>query len=60
MNMKMVRLVGFVGLVVPHMVRLIAGPDHRNLVWLTPIYGAAFVILADLLARTVISPQGGS
>ena len=50
-------LVGFVGLVVPHMVRLIAGPDHRNLVWLTPIYGAAFVILADLLARTIISPQ---
>jgi len=50
-------LVGFVGLVVPHMVRLAAGPDHRNLVWLTPLYGASFVILADLLARTIISPQ---
>lgn len=50
-------LVGFVGLVVPHMVRLVSGPDHRNLVWLTPLYGASFVILADLAARTLISPQ---
>lgn len=50
-------IVGFVGLVVPHMVRLVAGPDHRNLVWLTPIYGAAFVVVADVAARTLISPQ---
>ena len=49
-------LIGFVGLVVPHMMRLIWGPDYRRLLPLTMIYGAAFLILSDLIARTAISP----
>jgi iron complex transport system permease protein len=49
-------LIGFVGLVVPHMMRLIWGPDYRFLLPLTMIYGASFLILSDLIARTVISP----
>lgn len=48
--------VGFVGLVIPHMVRLLCGSDHRHLLPLSMITGAAFLILADLLARMIISP----
>ena len=50
-------LIGFVGLVVPHVVRLLAGPDYRRLLPLTVVGGAAFLITADLLARTVLAPQ---
>jgi iron complex transport system permease protein len=49
-------LVGFVGLVIPHGVRLIFGPDHRQLLPLSGIVGAIFLILADTLARTIIAP----
>jgi iron complex transport system permease protein len=49
-------LIGFVGLIVPHMMRLLWGPDYRPLLPLTMIYGATFLIVADLIARTVISP----
>lgn len=49
-------LIGFVGLVVPHMVRLLWGPDYRTLLPLSMLYGAAFLVLADLIARTIISP----
>ena len=49
-------LIGFVGLVVPHAVRLIVGSEHRILLPLSSLYGAAFLILADALGRTVISP----
>jgi iron complex transport system permease protein len=49
-------LIGFVGLVVPHMIRMISGPDYRRLLPLAMIYGAAFLILSDLIARTAISP----
>jgi iron complex transport system permease protein len=44
-------LIGFVGLVVPHLVRLVSGPSARTLLPLSAIYGAAFLGLADLLAR---------
>jgi len=44
-------LIGFVGLVVPHLVRLVTGPNARALLPLSAIYGAAFLGLADLLAR---------
>lgn len=44
-------LIGFVGLVVPHLVRLVVGPNARSLLPLSAIYGAAFLALADLLAR---------
>ena len=50
-------LIGFVGLVVPHVLRLLAGPDYRRLLPLTVLGGAAFLIAADLLARTVLAPQ---
>jgi len=50
-------LVGFVGLVVPHAVRLVLGPDHRLLLPAAALFGGAFLILADLLARTMLAPR---
>ena len=44
-------LIGFVGLVVPHVVRLLVGPNARLVLPLSAIFGAAFMILADLVAR---------
>ena len=49
-------LVGFVGLVVPHAVRLVFGPDHRFLLPAAALCGGAFLVLADLLARTLLAP----
>lgn len=49
-------LVGFVGLVVPNGMRLLVGPDHRILLPVSAVAGAALVILADTLARTVLAP----
>ena len=46
----------FVGLVVPHMVRLVVGPDHRVLIPLSALGGAAFLLLADTVARVLVSP----
>ncbi len=50
-------LVGFVGLIVPHVVRLILGPDHRLLVPAAFLSGAIFLVLADLLARLLLAPS---
>jgi iron complex transport system permease protein len=47
-------ILGFVGLVVPHMLRMAIGPDARFLVPASMVYGGAFVIAADILARTVL------
>jgi iron complex transport system permease protein len=49
-------LIGFVGLVVPHLVRLLAGSSYRVILPLSVLGGAAFLVLADLGARTVLSP----
>jgi len=49
-------LVGFVGLVVPHAIRLVLGPDHRLLVPASALAGAAFLVIADLLARSLLAP----
>jgi iron complex transport system permease protein len=49
-------LIGFVGLVVPHGVRLVFGPDHRQLFPLSAIVGAIFLVVADTLSRVVIAP----
>jgi iron complex transport system permease protein len=49
--------IGFVGLIVPHMLRLVIGPDHRVLLPASLIGGAAFLVLADALARTMIAPE---
>jgi iron complex transport system permease protein len=46
-------LIGFVGLTIPHVLRLIIGPDHRVLVPAAIMTGAAYLILCDLLARTL-------
>jgi iron complex transport system permease protein len=50
-------IIGFVGLVVPHIVRLIIGPKHRTLLPACALTGAAFLVLTDILARTVRSPE---
>jgi len=49
-------LIGFVGLVMPHAMRLIIGPDHKHLIPLSALAGAIFLIIADLLARVVLAP----
>lgn len=49
--------VGFVGLIVPHAVRLMAGPDHKWLLPLSGLMGGNALVLADLLARTVAAPR---
>jgi len=49
-------LIGFVGLMTPHIIRLIIGPDHRYLVPASALGGGLFLLIADLFARTVLSP----
>lgn len=49
-------LIGFVGLMTPHAVRLVLGPDHRLLLPASLLGGASVMILADLVARTVLAP----
>lgn len=50
-------LVGFVGLIVPHVVRLVLGPDHRLLLPASILSGSIFLVLADLVARMVLAPS---
>ena len=49
-------LIGFVGIVVPHVVRRLAGPSYRLVLPLSLLTGAGFLVLADTLARTIVSP----
>ncbi|MDP9868862.1 MULTISPECIES: FecCD family ABC transporter permease [Streptosporangium] len=49
--------IGFVGLIMPHVVRLLVGADHRRALPATALLGAAFLIVADLVARTLIAPE---
>jgi iron complex transport system permease protein len=51
-----VGIIGFVGIIIPHAVRLIWGPDHRFLLPLSILVGAIFLILADIIARTINAP----
>jgi len=48
-------LIGFVGLIIPHLVRLLVGPDHRRLIPFSALAGALLLLLADLLARSLAS-----
>ena len=48
--------IGFVGLITPHALRLVVGPDHRVLLPASALAGAAFLVLADTAARTVLAP----
>jgi iron complex transport system permease protein len=50
-------IIGFVGLVVPHIIRLVWGGDYRRLIPLSMLGGASMLLLADVAARTVIAPQ---
>ena len=49
-------VIGFVGLVVPHLVRLTLGPDHRLLIPASALLGAALLVVADTAARTIVAP----
>lgn len=49
-------MIGFVGLVVPHLLRLLVGPDHRRLLPASMLAGAALLLFADLLARLLLAP----
>lgn len=49
-------LIGFVGIVIPHAVRLVIGPGHRLLLPLSLLVGAAFLVVADIAARTALAP----
>lgn len=49
-------VIGFVGIVVPHMLRLVIGPDHRYLLACSALFGAVLLLLAEVLARVVVTP----
>ena len=49
-------VIGFIGLVAPHLARLIAGPDHRRAMPLAAVLGASLLTLGDLVARTLVRP----
>jgi iron complex transport system permease protein len=50
-------VIGFIGLIVPHMLRILWGPDYRRLIPLSILAGAAALLLADMLARVLLAPQ---
>jgi len=50
-------LIGFVGLIVPHAARFLVGADHRRLLPLAAVGGAGFLMLADVIAQTIIAPE---
>jgi iron complex transport system permease protein len=52
-----VGVIAFVGLLVPHLLRRVTGPAHLHLLWASALGGASFLVLADLVARTVASPR---
>ena len=49
-------LIGFVGIIVPHAVRLVAGTSYRRLLPLSALFGGAFLVMADIIARTALAP----
>lgn len=49
--------IGFVGLVLPHVVRMVAGSGHRRVLAFAPLVGAVFLVWVDLLARTLVAPE---
>jgi iron complex transport system permease protein len=48
--------IGFVGIVVPHVLRMVIGPDHRYLLPASALLGGSLLIFADVLARTIVAP----
>ncbi len=49
-------IIGFVGLVIPHLMRMVLGPDHRMLLPASFLFGASFLVVADTIARTLMAP----
>lgn len=49
-------IIGFVGIMVPHMMRLVAGSDHRLLLPVAALFGASFLVAADTVARVILAP----
>ena len=49
-------LIGFVGLIIPHWIRLLIGPNHRMLIPVSALSGMLLMVLADTLSRTILSP----
>lgn len=52
-----VGLIGFVGIIVPHIVRLLVGTSYRRILPISVVFGAAFLVFADTIARTVMAPS---
>jgi iron complex transport system permease protein len=48
--------IGFIGIIIPHLVRLMVGADHRIVLPASAFFGAAFLVAADLVARTAMAP----
>jgi iron complex transport system permease protein len=48
--------IGFIGIIIPHLVRLMVGPDHRLVLPAAALFGAAFLVGCDLVARTILAP----
>ncbi len=49
--------IGFVGIIIPHLIRLIVGSDHRLILPAATLFGAAFLVVCDVLARTLLAPM---
>jgi iron complex transport system permease protein len=49
-------IIGFVGLIVPHWIRILIGPDHRYLFFFSALTGGIFLVFTDFLARTLLFP----
>jgi iron complex transport system permease protein len=54
---SVVGLIGFVGIIIPHIVRLLVGTSYRRILPISLFFGAAFLVIADAVARTVVSPS---
>ncbi len=54
---SVVGLIGFVGIIVPHIVRLLVGTSYRRILPISVAFGAAFLVLADTIARTIVAPS---
>jgi len=57
LSVTTVGVIGFIGLVVPHLVRLLAGSDHRIVVPASALAGGSLLVIADTLARTIMAPR---
>ena len=57
LSVTTVGVIGFIGLVVPHLVRLVAGSDHRVVLPASALGGGALLVIADTLARTIMAPR---